>query len=46
MLKYIHIPGARAEECGHCAGYCEKACPYGVPIQGMLLLAHHQMTLA
>jgi predicted aldo/keto reductase-like oxidoreductase len=46
MLKYIHIPGARAEECGHCAGYCEKACPYGVPIQGMLLLAHYQMTLA
>ena len=46
MLKYAHIPGARAEECGHCPGHCEKACPYGVPIQGMLLLAHHQMTLA
>jgi predicted aldo/keto reductase-like oxidoreductase len=46
MLKYAHIPGARAEECGHCRGHCEKACPYGVPIQGMLLLAHHQMTLA
>jgi len=46
MLKYVRIPGARAEECGHCAGHCEKACPYGVPIQGMLLLAHHQMTLA
>lgn len=46
MAKYAHIPGARAEECGHCIGYCEKACPYGVPIQGMLLLAHHQLTLA
>jgi predicted aldo/keto reductase-like oxidoreductase len=46
MLKYIRIPGVRAEACGHCAGDCEKACPYGVPIQGMLLLAHDQMTLA
>jgi predicted aldo/keto reductase-like oxidoreductase len=46
MLKYAHIPGVRAEECTHCPGYCEKACPYGVPIQGMLLLAHHQLTLA
>lgn len=46
MLKYAHIPGVRAEECARCAGYCEKACPYGVPIQGMLLLAHHQLTLS
>jgi len=46
MLKYARIPGARAEECGHCPGHCEKACPYGVPIQGMLLLAHDQLTLA
>jgi predicted aldo/keto reductase-like oxidoreductase len=46
MLKYARIPGARAEECGRCPGHCEKACPYGVPIQGMLLLAHDQMTLA
>ncbi|HUU39235.1 MAG TPA: aldo/keto reductase [Candidatus Desulfaltia sp.] len=46
MLKYAHIPGARAEDCGHCSGHCEMACPYDVPIQGMLLLAHHQLTLA
>jgi predicted aldo/keto reductase-like oxidoreductase len=46
MLKYAHIPGPKAEECGHCPGYCEKACPFGVPIQGMLLLAHDQLTLA
>jgi predicted aldo/keto reductase-like oxidoreductase len=46
MLKYARIPGSRAEECGHCPGYCEKACPFGVPIQGMLLLAHDQLTLA
>ena len=46
MLKYARIPGARAEGCGHCPGHCEKACPYGVPIQGMLLLVHDQLTLA
>jgi uncharacterized protein len=46
MLKYAHIPGARAEQCGGCPGYCERACPYGVPIQGMLLLAHDQLSLA
>ncbi len=46
MVKYARIPGARAEECGRCRGHCEKACPYGVPIQGMLILAHHQLTLA
>ena len=46
MLKYARIPGARAEECGNCPGHCERACPYGVPIQGMLLAAHDQLTLA
>jgi predicted aldo/keto reductase-like oxidoreductase len=46
MLKYARIPGARADGCGNCSGHCEKACPYGVPIQGMLLLAHDQLTLA
>jgi len=46
MLKYSEIPGARADACAHCPGYCERACPYGVPVQGMLLLAHRQLTLA
>ncbi|MDH7512047.1 MAG: aldo/keto reductase [Clostridiales bacterium] len=46
MLKYSQIPGARADACTNCLGHCERACPYGVPVQGMLLLAHHQLTLA
>ncbi len=46
MLQYSRIPGARADACSDCPGHCEKACPYGVPVQGMLLLAHHQLTLA
>ncbi len=46
MLKYAAIPGAKAEACGECPGYCEAACPYNVPIQGMLILAHDQLSLA
>ena len=46
MLKYSEIPGVRADACVHCPGHCKRACPYGVPVQQMLLLAHHQLTLA
>jgi predicted aldo/keto reductase-like oxidoreductase len=45
MLKYAKIPGARADKCHECPGYCEAACPYNVPIQGMLFLAHDQLSL-
>jgi len=45
MLKYAEIPGARADSCHECLGYCEAACPYNVPIQGMLFLAHNQLSL-
>jgi predicted aldo/keto reductase-like oxidoreductase len=46
MLLYAQIPGAKADVCGQCQGYCEFACPYGVPIHGKLLLAHQTLTLA
>jgi len=46
MLNYSAIPGNKANVCGECPGYCEKACPYNVGIQGLLLLAHNQLTLA
>jgi predicted aldo/keto reductase-like oxidoreductase len=39
MGYYAAIPGARAEACRDCAAPCEAACPYGVPVQGMLLVA-------
>jgi hypothetical protein len=45
MGYYAAIPGARADACGACAAPCEAACPYGVPVQGMLLLAHDTLTL-
>ena len=31
-------------DCAGCAGPCEAACPYGVPIQAKLLLAHEDLT--
>lgn len=46
MFKYATIPGAKADVCNDCSGHCEQACPYNVPIQGMLILAHEQLTLA
>jgi predicted aldo/keto reductase-like oxidoreductase len=46
MLKYAAIPGAKADMCGECQGYCEAACPYNVPIQAMLILAHDQLSMA
>lgn len=46
MLKYSKIPGTKANLCGDCQGHCETACPYNVPIQGLLILAHDQLSLA
>jgi len=46
MEKYNKIPGTKAGVCSTCSGYCERACPHNVPIQGMLLLAHEQLSLA
>jgi len=45
MHLYAGIPGVRAEACGDCPGHCEGVCPYNVPVQGMLLLAHEQLSL-
>lgn len=36
---YASIPGANTEHCGQCAGYCEEACPFHIPIRGMLITA-------
>ncbi len=46
MNNYARIPGAKADICGSCSGFCEKACPHNVPIQGMLITAHEQLVLA
>jgi predicted aldo/keto reductase-like oxidoreductase len=45
MVKYAALPTQKADRCRDCSGRCEKACPHGVPIQGMLTLAHQTLTL-
>jgi len=46
MEKYAALTSAKGDQCENCEGFCESACPYGVPIQGLLHLAHSQLTLA
>jgi len=46
MLKYAKLDTSKADLCQNCKGHCETACPYGVPIHGLLLLAHQNLTLA
>jgi predicted aldo/keto reductase-like oxidoreductase len=45
LKKYALLKSPKADLCMNCQGYCERACPYGVPIQGLLNLAHHDLTL-
>jgi predicted aldo/keto reductase-like oxidoreductase len=46
MIKYAALPTAKADKCLSCPGPCQKACPYGVLVQGLLIHAHQIMTLA
>ena len=46
MTEYAGLETGRADLCAGCPGHCQKACPYGVPIQAMLALAHQTLTLA
>jgi aryl-alcohol dehydrogenase-like predicted oxidoreductase len=46
MVKYAALPQNKADKCLSCSGYCESNCPHGVPIQGLLLLADQNLTLA
>ncbi|MCP4215920.1 MAG: hypothetical protein GY765_14800 [bacterium] len=46
MGEYARLPVSTADQCGNCAGNCEAACPYKVPIQSLLRVAHRNLTLA
>lgn len=46
MEKYTELPTAKADLCSTCEGFCEAGCPYGIPIHGLLTLAHQNLTLA
>jgi len=45
MSKYAALPTANADLCEQCSGHCEDNCPYGVPIQGLLILAQENLSL-
>jgi predicted aldo/keto reductase-like oxidoreductase len=46
IINYAGIRGSKADACAGCPGHCEAACPYQVPIQGMLMLADSHLSLA
>jgi predicted aldo/keto reductase-like oxidoreductase len=46
MEKYARLSSNQAQTCETCSGNCEAACPYQVPIQSLLVMAHQQLTLA
>lgn len=45
MIKYAALKSAGADKCQNCPGYCESACPYGVPVQALLATAHETLSL-
>ena len=42
MERYSRLTGA-AESCRLCEGHCIRACPNGLPIQAMMMLAHDRL---
>jgi predicted aldo/keto reductase-like oxidoreductase len=46
MKRYADLPGLNADACGNCEAPCQRACPYGVAIQALLVRAHNDLTLA
>lgn len=46
MKSYAKLTGTKAHRCAGCSGFCEAACPYDVPVQGLLTLAHQTLSLA
>jgi predicted aldo/keto reductase-like oxidoreductase len=45
MAEYASLESQKADRCQDCAGYCESACPYGVPVRALLATAHNTLTL-
>jgi predicted aldo/keto reductase-like oxidoreductase len=45
MAEYAALGTARADACRTCEGFCERACPYDVPVRALLCMAHGQLSL-
>lgn len=46
MARYAKLASRVADQCQNCTGHCESVCPYKVPVQTLLVLAHRNLTLA
>jgi len=46
MDKYASLPGRKAGLCATCSGLCAQACMHKIPIQGLLMVAHRNLTLS
>ncbi len=46
MAKYASMVEPNAGNCASCSGICQQNCPYGVPIHGLLSLAHRRLSLS
>ena len=45
MNKYERLKNKTAAACANCSGFCESACPHGVPARFMLTRAHENLAL-
>jgi predicted aldo/keto reductase-like oxidoreductase len=45
MVEYANLDTPKAEYCLNCEGHCERACPFSVPVRGLLAQAHRSLTL-
>jgi predicted aldo/keto reductase-like oxidoreductase len=45
MEHYADLKGSNASVCSTCAGPCQEACSFGIPIQGLLIQAHEALSL-
>lgn len=46
MAEYAALGDHGAAECAGCDAPCERACPHGLPVGGLMALAHETLTLA
>ena len=46
MEKYLALDSSGADVCETCQGICQKNCPFGIPIKGLLTIAHQNLSLA
>ena len=45
IRKYMSLNGKDAGLCVDCEGYCESSCTYDLPVQGLLSMAHKNLSL-